>query len=54
MPTAANKDSACYVQRLAAQHVYCTNTVQTIQSAIELYCTNTVQTMQSATELYLQ
>ena len=31
------RHSDCHVQRLAGQHIYCTNTVQTVQSATELY-----------------
>jgi len=31
------RQSACTVQRHTAQHIYCTNTVQTVQSATELY-----------------
>jgi hypothetical protein len=37
LPIAVHRDSACYVQRLTAHHIYCTNTVQTVQSATELY-----------------
>jgi len=29
--------SACHVERLTAQHIYCTNMVQTVQCANELY-----------------
>ena len=31
------RHSACHVQRLTVQHIYCTHTVQTVQSATELY-----------------
>jgi hypothetical protein len=31
------RQSACHVQRLTVQHIYCTNTVQTVQSIAELY-----------------
>jgi len=29
--------SDCHVQRLTVQNIYCTNTVQTLQSVTELY-----------------
>ena len=31
------RHSACHVHHLTLQHIYCTNTVQTVQSATELY-----------------
>jgi len=31
------RHSDCHVQRLTAQHIYCTNTVKTVQSVTELY-----------------
>jgi hypothetical protein len=31
------RQSDCHVVRLTTQHIYCTNTVQTVQSATELY-----------------
>ena len=37
LPIAAHRHSACHVQRLTVQHIYCKNTVQTVQSATELY-----------------
>ena len=37
LPIAAHKKSACHIQRLTAQHIYCTNTVQTLQPANEVY-----------------
>jgi len=39
LPIAAYRQthSACHVQHLIVQHIYCTNTVQTLQFATELY-----------------
>jgi hypothetical protein len=31
------RQSACHVQRITVQHIYCTYTVQTVQSTAELY-----------------
>ena len=31
------RQGACHVKRLTAQHINCTNTVQTVQSTTELY-----------------
>jgi hypothetical protein len=31
------RQSDCHVRHLTVQHIYCTNTVQTVQSATELY-----------------
>ena len=31
------RQSDCHVERFTAQHIYSTNTVQTVQSAAELY-----------------
>jgi len=31
------RHSACHVQRLTAQHIYCTNTIQTVESTTEMY-----------------
>jgi hypothetical protein len=31
------RHNACRVQRLTAQHIYCTSTVQNVQSTTELY-----------------
>ena len=33
----SQRNSACYVPRLIAQHIYCTHTLQTVHSATELY-----------------
>ena len=38
MLTAAHKETDCLsYSAITAQHIYCTNTVQTVQSATELY-----------------
>ena len=31
------RESDCYVECVTVEHIYCTNTVQTVQSATELY-----------------
>ena len=31
------KETECYVERVTAQNIHCTNTVQTVQSVTELY-----------------
>jgi hypothetical protein len=33
----SQRDSDCHVQRVTTHQIYCTNTVQTVQSPTELY-----------------